>query len=165
MSLITLALTVQLLGADVDAQGWFETDCAVKTIAYEARGESERGQRAVAEVLMNRLNTVMYPDSVCEVIVQDNQFEWYARERAGLLPKLTDEEYVSAARIWFSYLYDYIEHPVLEPCHTTFINPTLVKKRRGYLPGWWTKGTRPLKIGNHEFRCEPRVVVALNSRK
>ena len=43
-------------------------------IYHEARGESEEGQRAVAEVLCNRILSELYPDTAKEVIYQQNQF-------------------------------------------------------------------------------------------
>lgn len=165
MPLITLAMTGQLLAAWTDVQTGISTECAVLTIAYESRGENERGQRAVAEVLLNRMETSVYSEDVCEVVTQDNQFEWYRRSLNKTLTPLTDAEYLQAARVWFSYEYGNTKREVLLPCHTTFINPALVKKRRGgYLPSWWTSGNYPRTIGNHEFRCEPRVIAAALSK-
>ena len=43
-------------------------------IYHEARGESEEGQRAVVEVLCNRILSELYPDTAKEVIYQQNQF-------------------------------------------------------------------------------------------
>lgn len=163
MPLISLAMTATLIDAWADVQTQMQTECAIKTIAYEARGESERGQRAIAEVIQNRMATGFYPDDICGVIAQEHQFEWYWRERTGRLKPLSEDEYTNAARVWFSYEYGGAKREVLLPCHTTFINPRLVKKRRGgHLPEWWTAGTSPRTIGNHEFRCEPRIVASIN---
>ncbi len=47
-----------------------EHHCLSQAIYYEARGESQRGQVAVAEVIMNRVRSRHYPDSICAVVYQ-----------------------------------------------------------------------------------------------
>ena len=44
--------------------------CLAEALYFEARGESIKGQFAVAEVIMNRVDSPRYPDSVCGVINQ-----------------------------------------------------------------------------------------------
>jgi len=45
-------------------------DCLAQTIYYEARSESEEGQRAVAQVVLNRVRHPAWPNSVCGVVYQ-----------------------------------------------------------------------------------------------
>jgi spore germination cell wall hydrolase CwlJ-like protein len=45
-------------------------ECLAKTIYYEARSETEDGQRAVAQVVLNRVRHPAYPNSVCGVVYQ-----------------------------------------------------------------------------------------------
>ncbi len=47
-----------------------ELHCLTEAIYYEARGESIEGQIAVAEVIINRVDSKRYPNSVCGVISQ-----------------------------------------------------------------------------------------------
>jgi spore germination cell wall hydrolase CwlJ-like protein len=47
-----------------------ELDCLAKAVFYEARSESTRGQMAVAEVVMNRVNDSRFPKTVCGVVYQ-----------------------------------------------------------------------------------------------
>jgi len=47
-----------------------EHNCLSQAIYYEARGESQRGQVAVAEVVMNRVRSPAYPNTICEVVYQ-----------------------------------------------------------------------------------------------
>lgn len=57
----------------VPAQPQIDTrqhDCLSQAIYYEARGESQRGQIAVAEVIMNRVRSGAYPNSICGVVYQ-----------------------------------------------------------------------------------------------
>jgi spore germination cell wall hydrolase CwlJ-like protein len=45
-------------------------DCLTQAIYYEAASESEDGQRAVAQVVLNRVRHPSYPNSVCGVVYQ-----------------------------------------------------------------------------------------------
>ncbi|HMG47276.1 MAG TPA: cell wall hydrolase [Allosphingosinicella sp.] len=45
-------------------------ECLTQAVYYEARGESEDGQRAVAQVVLNRVRHPAYPNSVCGVVFQ-----------------------------------------------------------------------------------------------
>jgi spore germination cell wall hydrolase CwlJ-like protein len=44
--------------------------CLTTALYFEARGESKVGQAAVAEVILNRVDSNSFPDSVCGVIQQ-----------------------------------------------------------------------------------------------
>lgn len=45
--------------------------CLATAIYFEARGESYRGQAAVAQVVMNRTKDHRYPDTICGVVFQN----------------------------------------------------------------------------------------------
>lgn len=47
-------------------------DCLTQAIYYEARSESEEGQAAVAEVILNRARSGRYPREICDVVYQRN---------------------------------------------------------------------------------------------
>jgi spore germination cell wall hydrolase CwlJ-like protein len=47
--------------------------CLAEAVYYEARSESEDGQRAVAQVVLNRVRSPAYPNSVCGVVYQGPQ--------------------------------------------------------------------------------------------
>ena len=49
-----------------------DIECLTQAIYYEARNESEEGQAAVAQVVMNRSRHGAYPKSVCAVVYQRN---------------------------------------------------------------------------------------------
>lgn len=44
--------------------------CLAEALYFEARGESVKGQFAVAEVIMNRVDSKLFPNSICAVIHQ-----------------------------------------------------------------------------------------------
>jgi spore germination cell wall hydrolase CwlJ-like protein len=47
-----------------------ELDCLTQAVYFEARGESARGQAAVATVIMNRVKNPNFPKTVCGVVYQ-----------------------------------------------------------------------------------------------
>lgn len=49
------------------------TDCLTAAIYYESASESERGQRAVAQVVLNRLRHPSWPKTVCGVVFQGSE--------------------------------------------------------------------------------------------
>ena len=48
--------------------------CLAKTVRHEAGNQSRQGQLAVAQVVMNRVNSPRFPNSICDVIMQRGQF-------------------------------------------------------------------------------------------
>jgi spore germination cell wall hydrolase CwlJ-like protein len=57
------------LPASVHSPG--EIKCLATAIYFEARGESEKGQLAVAQVVLNRLKNPAYPKTICGVVYQN----------------------------------------------------------------------------------------------
>ncbi|MDP2083950.1 MAG: cell wall hydrolase [Gemmobacter sp.] len=52
------------------ATGGAEWQCLAEALYFEARGESLKGQFAVAEVILNRVESPQYPGTVCGVVRQ-----------------------------------------------------------------------------------------------
>lgn len=48
-----------------------EIKCLTAAIYFEARGEPVRGQSMVAQVILNRVDSAYYPDTVCDVVYQN----------------------------------------------------------------------------------------------
>ncbi len=59
-----------LVVAKMDAE---ERHCLAQAIYYEAGSESRVGQMAVADVVLNRVASAVYPDTICEVVYQGSQ--------------------------------------------------------------------------------------------
>jgi hypothetical protein len=57
--------------------------CLAQAVYFEARGEPIEGQLAVAEVVINRARSDIYPDSYCDVVTQPAQFSFV---RHGRIP-------------------------------------------------------------------------------
>ena len=57
-----------------------QIECLAKNIYHEARGQSQKGQIAVANVVLNRVESRKFPNSACSVINQRTrkvcQFTW-----------------------------------------------------------------------------------------
>jgi spore germination cell wall hydrolase CwlJ-like protein len=53
--------------AELEAQ----TGCLAIALYHEARGEDEMGQIAVAQVIINRVKSRKYPDTICRVVYQN----------------------------------------------------------------------------------------------
>jgi spore germination cell wall hydrolase CwlJ-like protein len=47
-----------------------QLDCLTQAVYFEARGETPRGQAAVAQVVMNRVKNPSFPKTVCGVVFQ-----------------------------------------------------------------------------------------------
>ncbi|WP_042117984.1 cell wall hydrolase [Rhizobium etli] len=51
-----------------------EQQCLASGIYFEARGESVKGQAAVAQVILNRVRNPAYPKSICGVVYQNEDW-------------------------------------------------------------------------------------------
>lgn len=53
-----------------------ERELMARVVYLEARGEPAEGQQAVAEVILNRVRDARFPDTVAEVIYQDDPLQF-----------------------------------------------------------------------------------------
>ncbi len=65
-----VSFTRSWLDAQPPARGDANWRCMTEALYFEARGETVKGQFAVAEVIMNRVKSARFPESVCGVINQ-----------------------------------------------------------------------------------------------
>jgi spore germination cell wall hydrolase CwlJ-like protein len=56
------------------AVGASELECLAKVVLYESGSEPRAGQLAVAQVVMNRVRSPRFPNTICGVIYQRGQF-------------------------------------------------------------------------------------------
>ncbi len=132
----------------VDAR---QHNCLAQAIYYEARGETQQGQVAVAEVIMNRVRSRAYPNSVCGVVYQGShlatgcQFTFTCDGSLGHRPR--GRAWERAQRIASAVMLGYTR-PVTGNAthyHTTGVNPV------------WNSGLVPTtQIGVHKFYRFPR---------
>lgn len=120
--------------------------CLSQAIYYEARGETQRGQIAVAEVIMNRARSRAYPNSVCGVVYQGShratgcQFTFTCDGSLGQRPRgrAWDRAQRTATAVMMGYA-----RPMTQGAthyHTTGVNPV------------WNSGlVQTTQIGVHVF--------------
>ena len=63
-----------------------DLECLALNIYHEARGESTKGQEAVAWVTLNRVMSDKYPDTICDVVKQAKYSKWFKEEHGKLVP-------------------------------------------------------------------------------
>lgn len=64
--------------------------CLATAIFFEARNQTFDGQRAVAEVILNRRTDPQWPDNICDIIEQPRQFS-YTHDGLSDNPLVYDE--------------------------------------------------------------------------
>jgi len=68
--LVEVSFSQNWLDAQPAAKGDEEWRCLSEALYFEARGETVKGQFAVAEVILNRVKSTQYPGTVCAVVKQ-----------------------------------------------------------------------------------------------
>lgn len=83
--LLAVPITATTDLVDVPEQLYSEYRCMKLALHYEARGEGSRGMQAVANVILNRVKSKRFPDSICDVVYQKHknvcQFSWHCDPR------------------------------------------------------------------------------------
>lgn len=119
--------------------------CMTRTIYWEAKGEGEKGMRAVAHVVANRVRAKGFPDDVCGVITAGGpnapcQFSWYCDGRDDAVRE--PAPFATAREIARQVINGESRDPT--DGATLFHNTTV-------RPYWAARTTRTAKIGNHIF--------------
>jgi spore germination cell wall hydrolase CwlJ-like protein len=120
--------------------------CLTAAVYYEARSETEGGQRAVAQVVLNRVRHPAFPKSICGVVYQGSkrrtgcQFSFTCD---GSMNRGTEPgAWARARRIASEALAGHVYAPVglATHFHTTAIHP------------WWADSlARAVTVGSHIF--------------
>ncbi|MGE0827838.1 MAG: cell wall hydrolase [Hyphomonadaceae bacterium] len=151
------------VGAEALNQG--ELRCLSEAIFYEARGESYRGQVAVAQVVMNRVRSKHYPNSICGVVYQGHQratgcqFTFTCDGSLNRRPRGRAWERAQniAAQVMLGYTRSVVGGST--HYHTTAVNPV-----------WSAMLVRTTQVGDHLFyrfpsRSERAVLAAAYDRR
>ncbi len=128
-----------------------EVTCLAEAVYFEARGEPVEGQKAVARVVLNRVDSAFYPDTICDVVYQNDhmknacQFSFACDD----IPKRVKEfDAFKKAQIIATKIFECDqacrerEHPVGRSTHyhADFVHPR-----------WANKLERTGKVGRHIF--------------
>ncbi|CAJ0877956.1 hypothetical protein AMST5_02925 [freshwater sediment metagenome] len=129
-----------------------ERRCLAEAVYFESRSEPEAGQAAVAQVVLNRVQSGLYPSSVCGVVYQNRhhykacQFS-FACEGKSL--RITEQESWSTAVRIANEVMDGRTY-ITDVGRSTHYHATYVK------PRWARALTRMDMIGRHIFyRLKP----------
>jgi spore germination cell wall hydrolase CwlJ-like protein len=123
-----------------------ERRCLATAIYFEARGEPARGQIAVGQVIMNRVRSPQFPETICGVVYQGQmapgcQFSFACDGKTdvprndaqwGKAQALAKE--ITSGRVWLP-----------EVGYSTFYHANYVR------PGWVNAMNKIDKIGRHIF--------------
>jgi spore germination cell wall hydrolase CwlJ-like protein len=126
-----------------------DRDYLIRTIAFEASGEPAMAKIAVAYVILNRKKSGRWGDNIKAVVTQPGQFEPWETKRTEIEALSPDDpRYKSAAVIADAVLSGQTPDPTAGATH--FLNPTIVRERRGGELPLWAHG-EGLPIGNQTF--------------
>jgi spore germination cell wall hydrolase CwlJ-like protein/FtsZ-binding cell division protein ZapB len=135
-------------------RGSDERDYLIRTLVFEASGETEIGMAAVAHVILNRKRSGRWGHKIQDVVTYPQQFEpWMTRKDDIEKLSPSDPRYLKAAVIADGVLAGLISDPTAGATH--FLNPIVVRQRRGgSLPSWVDAHGQP--FGRHVFYSPER---------
>jgi spore germination cell wall hydrolase CwlJ-like protein len=116
--------------------------CLAKAVYFEARGETLDGQLAVAQVVLNRASSGVYPPTVCGVVTQPAQFSFV---HGGAMPppdKTSDcwHKALAIADIATKHLASTVVASNVLWYHASYVSPA-----------WGRQHVRVTQIGTHIF--------------
>ena len=129
-----------------------ERRCLAIGIYFEARGESARGQQAVARVILNRVGSKNYPYTICGVVYQgasrntgcqfsftcDRTLSKVPNERRAWAKSMRTAEYVTMGRL-----------------DDADVGPAMFYHADYVQPYWAASMIEVAKIGRHIFYSKP----------
>lgn len=139
------------LDAQPVASGGAEWACLAEALYFEARGESLEGIFAVAEVILNRVDTARYPDSVCAVISQGTgeryrcQFTYNCDGRAETITEPDAYERVGK-----------VARMMLDGMPRTLTGGATYYHTKAVNPRWSRVFDRTATIDDHHFYVNPQ---------
>lgn len=157
VTLLLILITAAVRGYAAPQNPNQDLHCLALNIYHEARSESLAGQYAVADVVLNRVESRDYPNTICGVVYQAKlweghpvrdmcQFSWYCDGKSDT-PKETDAWYRSLM-IAVNIVHQGKFRGLTEGAthyHTNYVNPK------------WNKSMDFIgRIGDHLFYLETR---------
>jgi spore germination cell wall hydrolase CwlJ-like protein len=144
---MTDGLTEEWLMAQPKPVGDDQWQCLTEALYFEARGESLEGQIAVAEVILNRADSPLYPRTVCGVVKQRGgggcQFSYVCNGKTKMREK-------GAAN-----LAGRIARAMLDGAPRLLTDGATHFHTRGVKPSWSKRFAKTAAIGAHLFYRQP----------
>lgn len=145
----------------VDADEALALRCLAEGIYFEARGEPWSGQLAVGRVILNRVKSTHYPDTVCGVVYQNQhkhnrcQFSFACD---GKPDKIANEKVWFRTRAYAAWLL--ANEPKGDDSSEYYVLASLdsaTHYHANYVQPHWAKFLElTTRIGNHIFYADPR---------
>ena len=134
------------LSSQPKASGGAQFECLAEALYFEARGESLKGQFAVAEVILNRVDSPKFPNSVCGVVNQGT-----GRKHACQFSYTCDgiPEHVSEPRAWDDV--SKVAKAMLSGAPRALTNGATFYHTKAVNPYWSRKFAKTASIGHHYF--------------
>jgi spore germination cell wall hydrolase CwlJ-like protein len=144
---MTDGITEEWLMSRPEPTGDAEWQCLTEALYFEARGESLEGQIAVAEVILNRVDSPLYPRTVCGVVKQRGgggcQFSYVCHGKKKMREK-------TAAN-----LAGRIARAMLDGAPRVLTDGATHFHTRGVRPSWSKRFAKTAAIGAHLFYRQP----------
>lgn len=144
--LVTQRLDAAWLAAQPAATGGAHWRCLTEALYFEARGEDVAGQFAVAEVILNRVDSARFPASVCGVVNQGTGRLWQCQftYKCDGIP-----ETVRDRRSWQRL--GKIARLAMDGMPRTLTSGAMFYHTRAVSPSWSRVFFRTTTIGAHHF--------------
>jgi spore germination cell wall hydrolase CwlJ-like protein len=159
---------IELAGLEVAAQStasdgsshWSENEvkCLAEGIYFEARGEPLRGQLAVGRVIMNRVASDAYPNTICRVVYQNEdkpnrcQFSFACDGKPDIITEPDKWAEIKRYAVWLlaNHLKPDADSQLLASLgDSTHFHADYVS------PGWAKRLPLTIRIGRHLFYADP----------
>jgi len=122
-----------------------QMECMMEALIHEAIGEDYEGKIAVANVILNRVESHRFPDSICGVVHQPKQFSY----RNGIVPsfvivnKLDQDAFGDVISIAYEAAQGSLSNVIGKLDH--YYNPDKAT------PSWASHTAEERYIGRHRF--------------
>jgi spore germination cell wall hydrolase CwlJ-like protein len=140
--------TEDWLMAQPAPEGDAEWQCLTEAIYFEARGESLAGQVGVAEVILNRVDSPLYPRTVCGVVRQRGsggcQFSYICDGRADRMREKAPADLAGR-----------IARAMLDGAPRVLTEGATSFHTRSVRPSWSRRYIQTASIGAHLFYRKP----------
>jgi|GEM_PF-2115769 len=144
--------TVKTAALDTALDAAAQQQCLSEAIYYEARSEAVRGQKAIAEVIHNRVASRFYPNTICDVVYQGQERALRTGRHNCQFSFTCDgslERWIPVGELWDQ----------AQQIAAVSIEGSLKEQTRGathyhttYVrPGWSKRLKRTKQIGKHKF--------------
>jgi spore germination cell wall hydrolase CwlJ-like protein len=125
-----------------------DLDCLARAVYFEARGESIKGQAAVAEVVLNRVDTGQFPGTICGVVQQGGkkgcQFSFTCDGR---------KDVVRDRSAW--YVAEKVASALIAGAPREVTQGATYFHTPAVRPSWAKRFDMTIRIGQHYFYREP----------